>query len=579
MYSRWRSEAPGIQSSLPAQDESALAQARQDFFTEPLPDLESQLSAELNGASWAVVSFVPEDTAWCDWIYRALNGYPIPPEYVGRTNPEGLARPDCISVFPDRRDPKYLDHAARALQHSAYLIVVCSPQSAHSATIDENICAFKKAGGSERIIALVVDGPPDPRQGELECNASLEWLPPWLRWRCDEKGFCPADRTEPRVVDARRGRSSLQRVRDGLFTAVVDVEIAELQRLQAFKRALPELLEVSTVAVQTEMSDAFSTEFSPAPVRDNSAQRDSAFLIGTAVVLIILAVIFGVKSFRELSADDPQSALSTSPRSTPRASRFSTVPTSPLADQAPQLPEEPAGEPAVPIANVESVLSVSAPPAPATIPSEPLVSSAPPAPGSEPSTSSASGSMTAPAPSYQPPATQHSSITQVAPSQWAALTRVQPQTTLHSSSGSMAPAASAGVAAAASSTAVPSNPASTTDDAVLLDEVRTLERRGDETMAQRRTEDALDLYSTALSSAVEYANRKNANPMAKDQVVALQRKLGMLQLQNSSTAEARTSYLQARKTLLQLKSQGVWSRDRAKQLDELEARILSLPRD
>ena len=59
----------------------------------------------------------------------------------------------------------------------------------------------------------------------------------------------------------------------------------------------------------------------------------------------------------------------------------------------------------------------------------------------------------------------------------------------------------------------------------LLDEVKTLERRGDEIMAERRTEDALDLYSTALDSAVEYAARKDANSAAKDQVVKLQRKL------------------------------------------------------
>jgi hypothetical protein len=113
----------------------------------------------------------------------------------------------------------------------------------------------------------------------------------------------------------------------------------------------------------------------------------------------------------------------------------------------------------------------------------------------------------------------------------------------------------------------------------LLDEVRTLERRGDETMSEKRTEDALDLYHTALGSAEEYAARKNANPAARDQVVALYRKLGTLQMQNSSTAEARTTYLQARKMLLQIKSQGQWTRERAKALDEIESRLLSLPKD
>jgi hypothetical protein len=116
-------------------------------------------------------------------------------------------------------------------------------------------------------------------------------------------------------------------------------------------------------------------------------------------------------------------------------------------------------------------------------------------------------------------------------------------------------------------------------DAALIDEVRILERRGDETMSEKRTEDALDLYHTALSSAEEYASRKGASPFARDQVVMLMRKLGTLQMQNSSTAEARATYIQARKSLLLLKSQGQWSRERAKSLDEIESRLLSLPRD
>jgi hypothetical protein len=98
-------------------------------------------------------------------------------------------------------------------------------------------------------------------------------------------------------------------------------------------------------------------------------------------------------------------------------------------------------------------------------------------------------------------------------------------------------------------------------------------------MADKRFEDALDLYGTALKSAQEYAARKGANPNARDQVVKLLRKLGTLELQNASTAEARATYLQARKYLLQSKSQGQWNREHAKSLDEIESRILSLPKD
>ncbi len=520
MYPRWRSD------DLPIPGTGSLGQSRQDLFAEPLVDLEQQLSAELSGASWAVVRFVAADTPWCDWIYRCLNGFPLPPPVVDQVTPYGFRRPDCLSVFPDLRDPTFEEHARQALASSAYLIVVCSPGSARTAAIDQSIRAFKIAGGEERIIALVVDGPPDARLGELERQAEFEWLPAWLRWRCDEKGFCPADRSEPRVIDARRGFASLQQVRDALLTAAVDVEADELERLGAFKRALPELSELAIVPAIT-MPQTLSTSY-PSPSRESSARRDAVFMIGIAIGLIVLAAIFGMKSFLELSADEPQSALNVVPRSTPRVTRFAGLP--PVA--APEPVPQAVSEPIVPIANVAAVLAPDAPPAPAV-----LQISAP-----------AAVAMDAPRPK----------VPQVSPAQSGALTRVQPPAPIPAS---VAP------------------PASAAEDAVLLDEVKTLVRRGDEIMAERRTEDALDLYTTALSSAVEYANRKGANPLAKDQVVQLQRKLGMLQLQNASTAEARTSYQQARKTLLQLKAQGVWSRERAKQLDEMESRLLSLPRD
>jgi hypothetical protein len=520
MYPRWRPDESGNPHPAHASGGSGLGQSRQDLFAEPLLDLELQLSAELSGASWAFVSFGSQDVAWCDWVYRALNGYPLPGVLIDRVTPHGFPRPDCLSIFPDRQDPTHDQQAPQALASSAYLIVVCSPHSAHAATVDESIRAFKNAGGEERIIALVVDGPPDPHLGEHLRAPSFDWLPAWLRWRCDEKGFCQADRSEPRIVDARRGMASLRQVRDGLLAALVDMDAGELERLGGFNRALPELEPPPNIPL-TPMSQSFSTNF-PIPPREPAAQRDAAFMIVTAIVLIVVAAIFGVKSFHELSADEPQSILSVSRRPTLR------VASSAAADLLPLPPPEPevGSEPVVPVANVAAVLS-SAPPVVPTL-------------------------VSAPEP--------RSNVAQTTAAQILAMTRVQPA-----------------AVAAVPATSPPA--ASVTDDAVLLDEVKTLERRGDEIMAERRTEDALDLYSTALGSAVEYANRKGANPAAKDQVVMLQRKLAMLQVQNASTAEARATYQQARKTLLQLKAQGVWSRERAKALDEMESRLLSLPRD
>jgi len=527
MYPRWHPDEPGHPHP---PENGGLGLSRPDYFAEALPDLEQQLTAMLGGASWAAVSFVTEDAAWCDWIYHALNGYPLPASLVDRVTPHGFPRPDCLSIFPDRQDPDYHEHIAQALENSAFLVVVCSSHSAHHAVVDEHIRAFKNAGGDERIIALVIDGLPDERLGEHPRVENYEWLPAWLRWRCDEKGFCPADRSEPRIVDARRGHASLRQVRDALLTALVDMDSGELDRLGGFNRPLPEIQSLPTVH-QTPMPKSLSPDFSVRTPEPGS-RRDATFMIGTAVALIILATIFGVKSFRELSADEPQSALAGIKRTTPMLAR-NIAP-------VPAINPEPA-----PIVELET--------APAAMPPV-IVASAAPALADKPVA----------VPMIEPPVAPRANVPQWSPSQIFATTRVQPEAVVSPLRAVV--------------TSTPSS-FSTTSDSVLLDEVATLERRGDEIMAEKRVEDALDLYSTALGSAQEYAARKGANPAAKDQVVMLMRKLALLQVQNASTAEARTTYQQARRTLLQLKTQGGWTRERAKQLDEMESRLLSLPRD
>jgi hypothetical protein len=279
-------------------------------------------------------------------------------------------------------------------------------------------------------------------------------------------------------------------------------------------------------------------------------QRGSGFTISVAVILIIVAAIFGTRSFLEITADEPVSMLDVGPVTGALASHSERTPPAAEAPAAPARPafdtesaplvaanQPPPMEPAVPVKSAEALSQSNVPQV---------------VPWSVPATTQIL-SGNAPAWASFPVRTLRASTS---------LSVIMPQQEQ----------SAAYVAAARAATSAESDP-------VLLDEVSTLERRGDEFMVGKRTEDALDLYHTALVSAEEYAGRKSANPNARDQVVKLLKKLGTLELQNASTAEARATYLQARRDLLQCKSQGQWSRERAKALDEIESRILSLPRD
>jgi hypothetical protein len=567
MHPRWHHEKPGA-PLIPGETPGGRSGAEREteaYFNAPLPDLEQQLAAELGGASWAAVAFTADDGAWCDWIYRNLNGYPLPPSLVDRVTPHGFPRPDCLSVFPDRRDPAYEEHYGQALKEGVYLIVVCSAASVHDAGIEGKIRDFKNAGGEERIIALVVDGPPEAKLGERLRAAQCDWLPSWLQWRLEADGFRTADRSEPRVVDARRGYRSLKQVRDSLLTALVDMDGAEFERLGGCNRPVEgvELSEPPSVAPAPEMTTSVAF---PTPI-PSSRRGGSKYTIWTAVGLIVVAVVFGAHSFREITADDPVSTLEVGSVPTAHAARAkgmeeisaeetaapnvaaTTAPTASAGTEAgpgAATVSEPAAE--TPAREVAAVTPLNAP-----------VAVQGPAPAA-----TVGGEVVAPA---------KSNVSQVVPGTGFATSRIVP-----TASYAMTSAVATAVAPVSMMVSV-NSPSSTESDAVLQDEVRTLERRGDETMAQKRTEDALDLYGAALASAEEFAARKNSGAVARDHVVALEKKLAMLELQNASTAEARATYIQARKGLLLLKSQGQWSHDRAKTLDEIEKRLLSLPRE
>lgn len=564
MHPRWRPDQPGAPLVSRNPNERSSSGVRQTYINEPLPDLEQQLAAQLQGVSWAVVAFADVDSAWCDWIYRNLNGYPLPTSLVDRVTSNGFPRPDCLSIFPDRRDTSYQEHYSGALENGTYLIVVCSPDSAQSGTVDDQIRTFKTAGGEERVLALVVDGPPDAQLGERKRAAQCEWLPAWLRWRLEEDGFRAADRSEPRVIDARRGYRSLKQVRDSLLSALVDTDVGELERMGACSRNVELGLPVATSPA--ERKSAVTTAVASISA-DPAPRRGSKFTIVMAVMLILIAAVFGTRSFLEITAEEPTSTLEVSPVTGILPGRSAKV--TPPEEAAPPVQETPApaieATPAVPAASVAA-------------------QSMPPAIEPAPSASASTGPASEPVSPEEKPAVQvaHADVPQVMPTIDGPTSRILPTGARPVSKGGPGTVLTTSTAPVSSgSFYVPPSAAATNteSDAVLLDEVRTLERRGDETMSERRTEDALDLYHTALSSAEEYAARKGANPAARDQVVALMRKLGTLQMQNSSTAEARATYIQARKMLLQIKSQGGWTRERAKALDEIESRLLSLPKD
>lgn len=105
----------------------------------------------------AFISYSHQDEHWAKWLHKALESYRIPRRLRGGEIPERL--------YPVFRDKDELSSAANlnenvrtALQNSESLIVICSPASAKSLWVNEEIRIFRSQEGGDRVFAMIVDG-------------------------------------------------------------------------------------------------------------------------------------------------------------------------------------------------------------------------------------------------------------------------------------------------------------------------------------------------------------------------------------------------------------------------------------
>ena len=124
----------------------------------------------------AFISYSHRDRAWSAWLQRALEAYRIPKRLVGSKSEFGPVPRRLTPVFRDREDlPSASDLSGKvkeALEASEALIVVCSPASAGSKWVNEEIRYFRSLGREDRIFALIVDGDPQPDDPGQQCFPS-----------------------------------------------------------------------------------------------------------------------------------------------------------------------------------------------------------------------------------------------------------------------------------------------------------------------------------------------------------------------------------------------------------------------
>jgi tetratricopeptide (TPR) repeat protein len=180
----------------------------------------------------AFISYSHRDRAVTAWLHRALEGYRLPGKLVGAATALGPAPSRLTPIFRDRDELPASGNLGRelnaALADSLFLVVVCSPASARSQWVDQEVLTFKRLGGEDRILALIVAG--EPNTADDEC------FPPSLRFQLGPDGELSNCAAHPIAADLRPDGDGKRMATLKLVAGLTGVALDQLVQREAQRR-------------------------------------------------------------------------------------------------------------------------------------------------------------------------------------------------------------------------------------------------------------------------------------------------------------------------------------------------------
>ena len=119
---------------------------------------------------YAFVSYRSSDEKWAKWVQQQIEAYRLP-AVLQKKNPQApKTRIRPLFRYHTDIQPNELKEELRSkLEMSKYLLVICSPRSAQSQWVGQEIENFVLMGRRDRIIPIIVDGRPYSGDPETEC--------------------------------------------------------------------------------------------------------------------------------------------------------------------------------------------------------------------------------------------------------------------------------------------------------------------------------------------------------------------------------------------------------------------------
>ena len=180
----------------------------------------------------AFISYSHADKRVAEWLHRALETYHVPQKLVGRSTRVGIVPRRLTPIFRDR-DELSATHdlgeaLTAALEESQFLLVVCSPASAKSRWVGDEILAFKRLHGEHRVLALIAAG--DPGHPDQEC------FPPPLRFVLGANGELTKEIAHPIAADIREGKDGRQLGKLKLIAGLTGLRLDDVVQREAQRR-------------------------------------------------------------------------------------------------------------------------------------------------------------------------------------------------------------------------------------------------------------------------------------------------------------------------------------------------------
>lgn len=199
----------------------------------------------------AFISYSHQDKSWGRWLHRKLETFRVPRKVVGATGRDGPIPRKLYPIFRDQEElPASADLSQQiliALEQSACLTVICSPHSAKSRWVNEEILTYKRMGREKRILAIIVGGEPNASD-KSGVDPSLECFPPALRFRMGADGRLTSERIEPLAADTRPQGEGRDNAKLKVIAGILGVSYDGLKQREEVRRLVRVLAAASVLA-------------------------------------------------------------------------------------------------------------------------------------------------------------------------------------------------------------------------------------------------------------------------------------------------------------------------------------------